>query len=59
MMKAAATFRTLGHFIKATIVRRLPKIPTIIITMVSTAAAVSNGLENLQMKRCGFLHVEQ
>lgn len=48
MINAAATFRTFGHLIKATIVRRFPKMPTIIIRIVSTAATVNNGLENLE-----------
>lgn len=46
-MKAAATLRTLGHFIKAATVRKLPKIPTIIINRVITAANVSIDDENL------------
>lgn len=46
-MKAAATFRTFGHFIKATMVNRLPKMPTIMIKIVRMAAMVNNGLENL------------
>lgn len=47
-MKSAATFRTFGHRIKATIVRRLPKIPTIMIIIVAAAASVRSGRENLE-----------
>lgn len=48
IIKAAATLRTLGHLIKATIVRRFPKIPTTIISTVRMAATVSSGRENLE-----------
>jgi hypothetical protein len=47
-MKAAATFLTRGHLMSATIVSRLPRIPTTMINTVTVAAKSSNGLENLQ-----------
>lgn len=46
-MKAAATFLTFGHLRRATIVKRLPKTPTIIIITAKTAAVVNSGLEKL------------
>lgn len=50
MIKAAATLRTFGHFIKAATVRKLPKIPMIMISKVITAANVSIDDENLKME---------
>lgn len=47
MMNAAATFRTFGHLSSATIVNKLPHMPTIMISIVITAANVSNGRPNL------------
>lgn len=47
IIKAAATLRTLGHLISATMVNRLPKIPTIMINIVRMAATVNSGRENL------------
>lgn len=47
MMKSAATFRTLGHRIKATIVRRFPKMPVSMMMIVAVAASVNSGRENL------------
>lgn len=46
-MKAAATFRTFGHFNNAITVNRLPQIPTIIMMTVTTAANVSSVRLNL------------
>lgn len=48
IMKSAATFLTLGHRMRAMIVSRLPNIPASIIIIVTTAANVSNGRENLK-----------
>lgn len=47
IIKAAATFRTLGHLTKANIVSKFPNIPINIIRMVATAANVSKDRENL------------
>lgn len=47
-MKAAATFLTLGHFSSAITVNAFPTMPTIMMTMVRTAASVSNGRGNLK-----------
>lgn len=47
IIKAAATFRTFGHFSSATIVNRFPQMPTTIINIVMTAANVSKGRANL------------
>lgn len=47
IIKAAATFRTFGHLIKAATVRKLPNIPMIIISNVIMAANVSIEDENL------------
>lgn len=49
-IKAAATFRTFGHFRSATMVKRLPQIPTTMIKIVITAAKVRRGRGNLKMK---------
>jgi hypothetical protein len=46
-MKAAATFLTRGHLTSATIVSRLPRIPTTMIKTVMVAAKFSSDLENL------------
>lgn len=54
MINAAATFLTLGHLQSATIVNRLPHIPTIIIRIVITAANVRSGRANLQEKKIVF-----
>lgn len=50
-MKSAATFLTLGHRTRATIVSMLPNIPASIIIIVATAANVSNGRENLKEEK--------
>lgn len=47
-MNAAATFLTLGHLSSATTVNAFPKMPTIIIRIVNTAAKFSNGRPNLK-----------
>lgn len=47
IIKAAATFLTLGHLTNANIVSKLPNIPTNIISIVETAAKVSKDRENL------------
>jgi hypothetical protein len=47
IIKAAATFRTLGHLTKATTVSKLPQMPTIMIRIVRMAAIVSCVLLNL------------
>lgn len=49
-MNAAATFLTFGHLRSATTVNALPKMPTIIIRIVRTAARLSNGRPNLKVK---------
>lgn len=41
IINAAATFRTLGHLIKAATVKKLPMIPTVMIRMVMMAAKVN------------------
>ena len=46
-MKAAATLRTFGYLSRATMVRRLPNSPTIMIRMATVAAKLRSGLENL------------
>lgn len=56
MINAAATFLTLGHLQSATIVSRLPQIPTIIIRIVITAANVRRGRANLK-ENIGFYHL--
>lgn len=48
-MNAAATFLTFGHLSSATTVNALPKMPTIIIRIVSMAAKLSNGRPNLKV----------
>lgn len=48
IIKAAATFRTLGHFSRATTVNAFPKIPTIMMAMVKTAAMVNSHRGNLK-----------
>lgn len=50
MMNAAATFLTFGHLSSATTVNALPKMPTIIMRMVITAAKFSNGRPNLKIE---------
>uniref|UniRef100_A0A224Y337 Putative secreted protein n=1 Tax=Panstrongylus lignarius TaxID=156445 RepID=A0A224Y337_9HEMI len=45
MIKAAATFLTLGHLSNAMIVSRFPRSPTIINVMVEIAAKVNRGWE--------------
>jgi hypothetical protein len=51
IMKAAATFLTRGHLMRATIVRRFPRIPTTMIRTVIVAVKSSSGLENLQQNK--------
>lgn len=51
IMKAAATFRTLGHLSRATMVSRLPITPVIMISTVMIAAKVRRPLENLERNR--------
>lgn len=48
IINAAATFLTFGHLHSATIVSRLPHMPTTIIRIVITAANVRSGRENLK-----------
>lgn len=47
IMNAAATLRTFGYLQRATMVRRLPARPVIIMSIATIAANVLNGLGNL------------
>lgn len=57
IIKAAATFLTLGHFNSAIMVSKFPQIPTIITMMVNVAANVNRGLGNLKKENCENYYV--
>lgn len=50
IIKAAATFRTFGHFKRAITVNKFPQMPTIIMMIVAAAAKFSNGRPNLELR---------